>query len=174
MNSNDMREEANNVWQKAYNTFIHSPVTDETISAVREARMVFNAAEEAAAQQAQQEIPPDSYYDIFEDVEGCDEEDVLLDEMREETRRLQTENDQLRLDFAAEIRERRAAVCERDVAIRERDEARREVCLEASTDASGCYISGKHILVAEDRGWDCYNKEPHVGEVTDMPSEETQ
>ena len=79
--------------------------------------------------------------------------DVLLNEMREETRRLKTENDQLR---------------------EERDEARREVCLEASTDASGCYISGKHILVAEDRGWDCYNKEPHVGEVTDMPSEETK
>ena len=150
MNSNDMREEANNVWQKAYNTFIKSPVTDETLSAVRKARMVFNAAEEAAAQQ---EIVPDSYYDIFEDVEGYDEVDVLLNEMREETRRLKTENDQLR---------------------EERDEARREVCLEASTDASGCYISGKHILVAEDRGWDCYNKEPHVGEVTDMPSEETQ
>ena len=41
----------------------------------------------------------------------------------------------------------------------ERDEARREVCLEASTDASGCYISGKHILVAEDRGWDCFKEE---------------
>ena len=170
MNSNDMREEANNVWQKAYNTFIHSPVTDETISAVREARMVFNAAEEAAAQQ---EIVPDSYYDIFEDVEGCDEEDVLLDEMREETRRLQTENDQLRLDFDAEIRERRAAVCERDVAIRERDEARREVCELECTDGSGWIKSGTEEVALE-RGWDCYNKEPHVGEVTDMPSEETQ
>ena len=41
---------------------------------------------------------------------------------------------------------------------KERDEARREVCLEASTDASGCYISGKHILVAEDRGWDCFKE----------------
>ena len=30
--------------------------------------------------------------------------------------------------------------------------------LEASTDASGCYISGKHILVAEDRGWDCFKE----------------
>ena len=41
---------------------------------------------------------------------------------------------------------------------KERDEARREVCLEASVDASGCYISGKHILVAEDRGWDCFKE----------------
>ena len=45
------------------------------------------------------------------------------------------------------------------VLTKERDEARREVCLEASTDASGCYISGKHILVAEDRGWDCFKEE---------------
>jgi len=42
---------------------------------------------------------------------------------------------------------------------RERDEARREVCLEASTDASGCYISDRHILVAENRGWDCFKNQ---------------
>ena len=63
----------------------------------------------------------------------------LMMEAEEEIKRLRAENDTLR---------------------RERDEARREVCLEASTDASGCYISGRHILVAENRGWDCFKQEP--------------
>ena len=69
-----------------------------------------------------------------------------------DNQRLRTENDQLRLDFDAEIRERRAAVCERDEAIRERDEARREACEYGTLTPSAMYA------LAKSRGWNCFKE----------------
>ena len=61
--------------------------------------------------------------------------------------------DQLRLDFDAEIRERRAAVCERDEAIRERDEARRWFC------RAGFKTERAARAKASKRNWDCFKDE---------------
>ena len=87
------------------------------------------------------------------------------------------ENDQLRLDFDAEIRERRAAVCERDAArrerdeasaerdaaIRERDKARREACDRTAENlsllGSSVRLSTLRIEHAARRGWDCFKDE---------------
>ena len=90
--------------------------------------------------------------------------------------------DQLRLDFDAEIRERRAAVCERDEAIRERDEARRLACgalasggwdLFANPDDWGV-DRGRDLCMrdfAAERNWDCF-KSDHIGGTNEMAPDE--
>ena len=84
--------------------------------------------------------------------EAVSEMEVEIQQLRAE--RCEAERTILRLESQYGV-----AVKDRDIARVERDAARREVCLEASTDASGCYISGGHILVAENRGWDCFKEE---------------
>ena len=92
-----------------------------------------------------------------------DENDIELGD--EDERPFPDSDEAIRaLQDVAEAVDEMEAECHRlraelKTALDERDEARREVCLEASVDASGCYISGKHILVAEDRGWDCFKEE---------------
>ena len=82
---------------------------------------------------------------------GVDEDERPFPDSDEAIRALQDDAE----DAEIEIARLRAELV---TALAERDAARREVCLEASTDASGGYISGKHILVAEDRGWDCFKE----------------
>ena len=81
----------------------------------------------------------------------------------EDNQRLRIEIYQLRLDFDAEICERRAAVCERDEAIRERDEARREACKRTAETlsllGSSVRISTLRVEHAARRGWDCFKDE---------------
>ena len=84
---------------------------------------------------------------------GVDEDERPFPDSDEAIRALQDDAE----DAEIEIARLRAELV---TALAERDAARREVCLEASTDASGCYISGRHILVAENRGWDCFKQEP--------------
>ena len=84
---------------------------------------------------------------------GGDEDERPFPDSDEAIRALQDDAE----DAEIEIARLRAELV---TALAERDAARREVCLEASTDASGCYISGRHILVAENRGWDCFKQEP--------------
>lgn len=87
---------------------------------------------------------------------GRTEEIKPLQDALEVARR---ERDQLRLDFDAEIRERKAAVCERDEAIRERDEARREVCELENLDWIGSVCRKGEKETAQSRGWECFKEE---------------
>ena len=81
----------------------------------------------------------------------------------EDNQRLRIEIYQLRLDFDAEIRERRAAVCERDEAIRERDKARREACERTAENlsllGSNVRLSTLRVEHAARRGWHCFKDE---------------